>query len=85
MTETMTKQDFQTLANELREGTRYPDTDTDVLFGCALTDYPKGLTIRKEVFVEFLRWQCIYLNGGTDEKELSFCFEVFKAKKMMMI
>ena len=81
----MTKQDFKTVVNELRDGKSYPGTDTEPLHGCALSDYPKGQIIRKEVIVEMLRWQCLFLNGGIDEQELTNMLQIFKTKRIIMV
>jgi len=81
----MTKNDLQTLVNELREGACYLNVDTAPLHGCGLPDFEKGKMIRKEVLVQFLRWQCLMMNGNIDEEELCECLAIFKEKKIMML
>jgi len=81
----MTKHDMQIVVNELRNNISYPDVDSSPLIGCGLQDFPKGKIIRKEVIVQHLRWQCLFLNGCIDEQELSDNLELFKWKKIIMI
>jgi len=81
----MTKKDFQIVVNELRNDVSYPDVDTTPLHGCGLNDYPKRKVICKEVIVQFLRWQCLMMNGNIDEQELNYCLEIFRDKKIVMI
>jgi len=81
----MTKNDCKILVNELRNNISYSDIDTSVLFGCGLDDFPKGKIIRKEALLMHLRWQCLFLNGGIDEQELSDNLWIFKNKRIIMV
>lgn len=81
----MTKKNIQTVVNELRENISYPNIDISPLSGCGLSDFPKRKHIRKEVIVQHLRWQCLFLNGNIDEEELCYNLEILKDKKVIMI
>jgi len=81
----MTKTEIKQVVDELRNDISYPDVEISPLTGCGLKDFPLNKMIRKEVIVEHLRWQCLYLNGGIDEEELCNNLEIFKWKKIIMI
>ena len=81
----MTKKDFKTVVDELRQNISYPDIDISPLSGCGLPGFEKGKIIRKEVILMHLRWQCLYLNGTIDEQELCDNLELFKYLKIIMI
>ena len=81
----MTKKEIQLVVDELRSGESYPDVSISPLTGCGLPDFPKKRHVRKEVIVQHLRWQCLYLNGGIDEEELDNCIQILKDKKVIMI
>jgi hypothetical protein len=80
----MNKKEIKIVVDELRANKRY-GTDTNILDGCGLSDFPKRKMVRKEVIVDFLQYQCRYLNGGIDEEELSSNIETLKVKKVIMI
>jgi hypothetical protein len=81
----MTKADLKLLVNELRQDISYPNVDISPLTGCGLRDFPKCKIIRKEALLMHLRWQCIYLNGGIDEQELTDNLQIFKDKRIIMV
>ena len=81
----MTKKEIKQVVDELRNNISYPDVEISPLTGCGLKEFPERKIIRKEVIVQHLRWQCIYLNGGIDEEELTNNLEIFKWKKIIMI
>lgn len=81
----MTKQEIKLVVDELRSGESYPDVSIAPLTGCGLSDFPKRKHIRKEVIVQHLRWQCLFLNGNIDEEELCYNLEILKDKKVIMI
>ena len=81
----MTKQDIKTVVDEYRDNKYYPNVSTEPLVGCALPDFPKGKYVRKEAIVNLLRWQCKYLNGETDEEELTNVISILKIKRVHMI
>ena len=81
----MTKADIIQVVDDLRNGKTYPGVDTSPLFGLALSDFPKGKFVRKEVISNMLNWQCMLLNGNIDENELDDCIVWLKQKKVVMI
>ena len=81
----MNKRDQKILMDELRAGKTYDGVDTEVLYGCGLPEYEGNKGIAKEVLVNFLNWQCRYLNGGLDYEEMENCFAIFKHKRIIMI
>jgi hypothetical protein len=81
----MNKNEIKLVVDELRKGITYPGVETDPLHGCGLSDFPIGKHVRKEVIVNMLNWQCIYLNGNIDETELDNMIDILKSKKIIMI
>lgn len=81
----MNKADLKIVVDEFREGKSYPETDISPLSGCGLPNFPLKKVVRKEVIVMHLRWQAMYLNGKTDEEELSSCLQILKDKKVIMV
>jgi len=80
----MTKQEIKQIVDDLRANKHYK-TDTSILDGIGLPDFPKSKIVRKEVIVDFLQWQCRYLNGGINEEELSDCIEALKFHKVIIV
>jgi len=81
----MTKQDVKTVVDDLRNGVYYENVSIEPLFGCALKDFPFRKYVRKEVIVNHLRYQCLFLNGGIDEVELDNCLFILKNKQVIMV
>jgi len=80
----MNKAEIKIVTNELREGKTYPGVDTDPLLGLALSDFETGKYVRKEVIVNFLNWQCMYIFGGIDDDELTNCLHLLKKRVVMV-
>ena len=84
----MTKRELQEVVKELREGTYYENIDCEPIIGIGLPDFTANKRerkhIRKEVIVNFLRWQTGMLNGEIDETELSSCLYLL-SKKVLMV
>jgi hypothetical protein len=83
----MTKADIKEIMKDFRapKKSRLTQVDITPLEGLALSSFPKGKFVRKEVIVEFLRYQCTQLNGEVDDKELNDCFFLLTNKKVNMI
>ena len=81
----MTKVEIKEVVNDLRNGKTYPGVDTSPLFGLALSDFPKGKYVRKEVISNLLNWQCQLLNGEIDENELDECITWLREKRVVMV
>jgi hypothetical protein len=80
----MNKAELKLVTDEYRQGKHYPEIDLEPIIGIGLPDFEKGKFIRKEVIVNFLNWQCLFLSGETDENELSNCLFLLN-KKVIMI
>ena len=90
----MRKDEIKQIVDELRQRKSYwnPENGVDSLFkmlepldGVGLPDFPKGKMIPKEVIVQFLRYQCLMMNGSIDYEELEKCIEIFRLKRIIMI
>ena len=81
----MTKNEIKEVVDDLRNGKTYPGVDTSPLCGIALSDFPKGKIVRKEVISNMLSWQCQLLNGEIDENELVDCIGWLKEKRVVMV
>ena len=81
----MTKAEIKEVVNDLRNSKTYPGVDTEPLYGLGLSDFTKGKYVRREVISNFLNWQCMFLNGEIDEKELDNCLFLLKNKKVVMV
>ena len=63
----MTKNEIKEVVDEMRQHKTYPDVSTEPLFWFALSDFPTGKFVRKEVIVNMLNWQCACLDGSFDD------------------
>lgn len=81
----MTKAEIKVVVEDLRNHKTYPGVETEPLCGLALSDFPFGKYVRKEVISNFLNWQCAYLDGTFDEPELDNCLQLLKKKRIIMV
>lgn len=78
----MNKKEIKLVVDELRAGRRYERVSLESLDGCA---YFQGKRrIRKEVIVQFLRWQTLNLDGSINDEMLGEAVDCLR-KNIVMI
>ena len=78
----MNKREIKLVVDEVRMGKMYEKVSIDSLDGCAYFQEKKK--IRKEVIVQFLRWQALNLDGSINDEMLTEAVDCL-SKNIIMI
>ena len=80
----MTKEQLTSAMQIARSGRDLTQYDDSILDGIGLSSFESPVYVCIEAVARFLRWQCIYLNGGIDSEMLNECSALLRKRAMVL-
>lgn len=79
----MTKAELSSVVSELKSGSSYPEISMRPLYNLSSPSYKRHYVFRGAI-VQYLRWQCLRLDGTVDYDELDSCLALLHDKVVMI-